>query len=78
MNANTVTVLRCMLALSYLGRVQGDSEAPAASQVGANGLRTAERVWMVVYSDGPVMLGQLQNLQQHVTKSCFSTFETQS
>ena len=54
--ANTVTVLCCVLGLSYLWRVQGNSEAPAASQVGANGLRTAERVWMVVYSDGLVML----------------------
>ncbi len=55
-DANTLTVLCCMLGLSHLWRVQGDSEAPTASQVGANGLRTAERVWMVVYSDGPVML----------------------
>ena len=54
--ANTVMILCCTLSLSHLWRVQGNSEAPAASQVGANRLRTAERVWMVVYSDGFVML----------------------
>ena len=53
----------CDIMRAHLWSIQSHSEAPAVCQVGADGLRAAEGVGVVIYGDGLVMLRQLQYLQ---------------